>query len=180
MRPANFTHTPTQLVAPQCTQICDNKHHNKQNPYQASNTLACAVLLRTAMQRAHWQAHDAAVASVDLIPARAALRVRSDDVGDTGSSQPGSSSSAGSSAPLILTSSRDCNVALWTLDGGLVGVLGEHAWDLDDPGTWQDPRGLHSRPPRCPEQQDDTQVGDWQAGWLAGWLGCQGVHTPCV
>jgi hypothetical protein len=132
------------------------------------NAEVCLVLLHGLQtQRAHWQAHDAAIASVDLVPAHAALRVRSSDAGDP--NQPSSSSSSpGNSAPLILTSSRDCNVALWTLDGGLVGVLGEHSWDLDDTGTWQDPRGLRSRPPRFPEQPEDTQVGAWLDGRLVG------------
>lgn len=72
-----------------------------------------------------------------------------------------SSRAKNSNQVIILTGSRDCNVAVWTLDGGLVGVLGEHAWDLDDQATWQDPRGLAKRPPKLPQEdteQDETEV----------------------
>lgn len=88
------------------------------------------------MQRAHWQAHDAAVSSVDLVPAR-----------------PTASSMSGGGAnsmvqPLIVSGGRDTNVAVWTLHGGLVGWFGEHSWDLDKQETWQDPQGLKKRPPK--------------------------------
>lgn len=99
------------------------------------------------VQRAHWQAHNGSISSVDLIPAQ---------VAGSEADAPTSSTPSSSGQVLILTGSRDCNVALWTLDGGLVGVLGDHSWDLDDPGTWQDPKGLAQRAPRYPESREDT------------------------
>jgi hypothetical protein len=75
--------------------------------------------------------------------------------------------SRSSNQVLILTSSRDCNVAVWTLDGGLVGVLGEHSWDLDNPETWQDPTGAAKRPPKLPmldDEEEGAEVGLWPAG----------------
>ena len=39
---------------------------------------------------------------------------------------------------LIVSSGKDCNVMVWTLRGSLLGVFGEHSWDLDDPTTWQE------------------------------------------
>ncbi|KAF8071365.1 hypothetical protein HT031_001449 [Scenedesmus sp. PABB004] len=109
-------------------------------------------------QRAHWLAHDGAVTSVDLVPAR-----------------PTSSSTAGGTAaspapgviqPLVVSAGRDAAVALWTLDGGLVGRLGEHGWDLDRPGTWQDAGGAAARPPKplrdglyLQPQQEQQQQG---------------------
>lgn len=43
---------------------------------------------------------------------------------------------------LLLVSSLDCTVSLWSLQGGLVGVLGKHTWTLSDKSTWQDARVL--------------------------------------
>jgi hypothetical protein len=139
-----------------------------------------------ALQRAHWQAHDGAIASVDLIPARAPRPVAhpsssndadapSSNGGPSTSSGGGPSSSSSSSQVLILTGSRDCNVAVWTLDGGLVGVLGDHLWDLDNQATWQDPTRAAQQPPRFPElrEPDDTEVGSlaWQPLLMIGlWL----------
>ena len=104
--------------------------------------LLCAV----AMQRAHWQAHDGAIASVDIIPARAA-RLVAQPSSSNNTDAPSSNGPSSSSQVFILTGSRDCNVAVWTLDGGLVGVLGDHSWDLDDQTTWQDQQGQHSGHP---------------------------------
>jgi hypothetical protein len=137
----------------------------------------CLPAVCLALQRAHWQAHDGAIASVDVIPARAARLVAepsssndtdapSSSGGDPSSSSGGGGGPSSSSQVLILTGSRDCNVAVWTLDGGLVGVLGDHSWDLDDQATWQDPTGAAQRPPKFPEprEPDDTEVGNsaWQ------------------
>lgn len=49
---------------------------------------------------------------------------------------------------LLLISSQDCTVSLWSLQGGLVGVMGKHTWTLSDHSTWQDakvhlPVGMH-------------------------------------
>ena len=41
---------------------------------------------------------------------------------------------------LLLIASLDCTVSLWSLKGGLVGVMGKHTWTLSDPSTWQDPK----------------------------------------
>ncbi len=39
---------------------------------------------------------------------------------------------------LLLVASQDCTVSLWSLQGGLVGVLGKHTWNVSDTATWQD------------------------------------------
>lgn len=39
---------------------------------------------------------------------------------------------------LLLVASQDCTVSLWSLQGGLVGVLGKHTWSLSNSATWQD------------------------------------------
>jgi hypothetical protein len=124
------------------------------------------------VQRAHWQAHDGSIASVDIIPARSSSQASSsgNDAADPSTSTPRSSSSQ----VLILTSSRDCNVAVWTLDGGLVGVLGEHSWDLDDQGTWQDPKGLAKRAPKQPVARDGD---DGEVRWFADPPNAFGLHA---
>lgn len=109
------------------------------------------------MQRAHWQAHEGAISSVDLIP----MHSSSSGSGGGGNEDRCNSGSSGSQV-LILTGSRDCNVAVWTLDGGLVGVLGEHSWDLDDSGTWQDAAGLKARRVATQEQQQQQPLGQQQ------------------
>lgn len=60
-----------------------------------------------------WRAHEAAIASVRHV-----------------------------SSPhnLVLASSQDTTVSLWTLQGGLVGIFGKHTWNLNDMATWQDPK----------------------------------------
>jgi hypothetical protein len=89
----------------------------------AGNTAACKASF---VQRAHWRAHGGAVAGLDFVQ--------------------------GGPVPLVITASRDSNVALWTMDGGLVGVLGEHLFDLSDPTTWSDPEGARTQPPAEPDQ----------------------------
>jgi hypothetical protein len=38
---------------------------------------------------------------------------------------------------IILTSSKDCSVRLWTLDGDFIGTFGQDdAWDIEDPETY--------------------------------------------
>lgn len=63
---------------------------------------------------------------------------------------------------LLLIASQDCTVSLWSLQGGLVGVMGKHTWTLSDPSTWQDPKAstlscMHSQSLRqtqtCPSAQ---------------------------
>lgn len=146
----------------------------------ASRHLCTLILLLLAafsfclhMQRAHWQAHDGSIASVDIIPARSSSQASSsgNDAADASTSTPRSSSSQ----VLILTSSRDCNVAVWTLDGGLVGMLGEHSWDLDDQGTWQDPKGLAKRAPKQPIARDDDDGGEVR--WFADPPTVLGLHA---
>ena len=48
----------------------------------------------------------------------------------------------GGGQDLLLVASLDCTVSLWSLQGGLVGVLGKHTWTLSDRSTWQDARVL--------------------------------------
>lgn len=91
-------------------------------------------------------AHDGAITSVSVIPSRPV----------SGYSTAGSTTSAANDPDnptmvpaLIVSGSRDSNVAVWTVDGGLIGVLGEHSWDLEDQRTWQDARGARKRPPKA-------------------------------
>ena len=42
---------------------------------------------------------------------------------------------------LLLTAAADATAALWTPEGGKVGVFGTHRWKLDDRSTWIDPSG---------------------------------------
>ncbi|KAL3141704.1 hypothetical protein ABBQ32_004389 [Trebouxia sp. C0010 RCD-2024] len=60
---------------------------------------------------------------------------------------------------LLLISSQDCTVSLWSLQGGLVGVMGKHTWTLLDPSTWQDAKGV--RMPASVRENDEA--GTWQA-----------------
>jgi hypothetical protein len=135
------------------------------------------------LQRAHWQAHDGAVASVDIIPARNSSSSSSSNrrVDGSSSNAPDPAAADSSSSvqpgqqqePLVLSGARDCNVAVWTLAGGLVGRLGEHAWDLDDPGTWQDPAGLLRRPPKQEDVDPAVKVRGQRLGVRAeGVSGC--------
>ncbi|KAG2439805.1 hypothetical protein HYH02_010440 [Chlamydomonas schloesseri] len=70
-------------------------------------------------QRSHWLAHGAGINSVAIMPERG----------------------------IIVAASKDCNASVWDMDGCLVGILGEHTWDLDARKTWVDPRGEARRPP---------------------------------
>ncbi len=92
--------------------------------------------------RSHWRALDSAVTSVDVLRGR----------------------------DMLVVGGRDCNVSLWTYGGALVGVLGEHAWDLERPATWQDPHAERRREPRGVLEGTyvEQQVGARLAGWLAG------------
>lgn len=115
------------------------------------------------LQRAHWHAHDGAISSVNVIPSRPV----------SGYSNAGSITSVPYDPnnptlipPLIVSGSRDSNVTVWTLDGGLVGVLGEHSWDLDHQETWQDPEGLRKRPPK-PESDGMYLKVRHVGGWLS-------------
>ncbi|KAG2498385.1 hypothetical protein HYH03_003644 [Edaphochlamys debaryana] len=69
--------------------------------------------------RAHWLAHNAGINSLSIVPGRG----------------------------IVVVASKDCNCSLWDLDGCLVGVLGEHSWQLDKRKSWQDPRGEKRKPP---------------------------------
>lgn len=101
-------------------------------------------------QTAHWLAHEAGIASLDMIPGR----------------------------ELLLSASRDCNVSVWTLNGGLLGTFGEHGWALEDASTWVDPCGLNTRGPlpiKRPGQEEGREEGQQvgccigSRGW--GWRG---------
>jgi hypothetical protein len=66
--------------------------------------------------------------------------------------------------PLIVSAGRDSNVAVWTLDGGCVGLCGEHSWDLDRQDTWQDASGVKQRPPRPEGEGMFLKVGGGREG----------------
>ncbi|GFR43071.1 hypothetical protein Agub_g4078 [Astrephomene gubernaculifera] len=70
-------------------------------------------------QRAHWLAHNSGINGLSVVPERG----------------------------IIVAASKDCNASLWDLDGCLIGVLGEHSWQLDNRTSWQDPTGERRRPP---------------------------------
>ncbi|WIA12480.1 hypothetical protein OEZ85_012515 [Tetradesmus obliquus] len=110
----------------------------------ASSSAAASASFK---QRAHWQAHDAGVSSVDYVPARP---FANSSCGANGSSMV---------QPLIVSAGRESNVAVWTLDGGCVGLCGEHAWDLDRQDTWQDAAGQQQRPPRPEAEGMFLKVG---------------------
>jgi hypothetical protein len=107
-----------------------------------------SLCLRSGPQRAHWQAHDASVTSVDYVPAR-----------PFANSSCGGTGSASMVQPLIVSAGRDSNVAVWTIDGGLVGLCGDHSWDLDKQDTWQDAAGAKQRPPRPEAEGMFLKVG---------------------
>lgn len=70
-------------------------------------------------QHAHWQGHRLPVTSVDIMK----------------------------SHNLLISTSKDTKVCLWTWTGGLVGVFGLHEWDLSNQSTWQDPGGHKTKTP---------------------------------
>ena len=60
---------------------------------------------------------------------------------------------------LVLVASKDTNVSMWTLNGGLVGIFGTHAWDLHDCSTWQDPDSNERSLPMAEMENLYLQVG---------------------
>eukprot|EP00882_Tetradesmus_deserticola_P021532 GHRQ01023308.1.p2 GENE.GHRQ01023308.1~~GHRQ01023308.1.p2 ORF type:complete len:171 (+),score=46.52 GHRQ01023308.1:590-1102(+) len=130
---------------------------------------ACPMTVTTLTQRAHWQAHTAGVSSVDYVPAR-----------PFANSMCGANGS-GMVQPLIVGAGRDSNVAVWTLDGGFVGLCGDHSWDLDRQETWRDAAGLQQRPPQPAEEGMFIKVGCEAGGAdsaaAAGWRHCQQLPT---
>ncbi|KAJ9529394.1 hypothetical protein QJQ45_013762 [Haematococcus lacustris] len=87
-------------------------------------------------QRTHWRPHRQAILCLDIIPGR----------------------------DLVVAGSKDHNITIWTLDGGLLGMLGtqpvlpvlpaptlpltgEDVWEIDDIRTWKDPEGDEKEPP---------------------------------
>lgn len=77
------------------------------------------MLQSVVMKVAHWRGHLHPVTSVDIMKGH----------------------------ELLVSASKDMKVCLWTLTGCLVGVLGEHEWDLSNKKTWQDPHGTQTKPP---------------------------------
>ncbi|KXZ51188.1 hypothetical protein GPECTOR_13g675 [Gonium pectorale] len=70
-------------------------------------------------QRAHWLAHNSGINGLSVVPER----------------------------NIIVAASKDANASLWDFDGCLIGILGDHSWQLERRKTWQDPRGERRRPP---------------------------------
>eukprot|EP00798_Chlamydomonas_sp_ICE-L_P024012 gene24012-9585_t len=70
-------------------------------------------------QTAHWRAHKQGINSVNVAPER----------------------------NLLIVGSKDTNVTIWTMEGGLLGTLGDDVWELDDLRTWKDPDGEERMPP---------------------------------
>ncbi|GIL84419.1 hypothetical protein Vretimale_15893 [Volvox reticuliferus] len=81
-------------------------------------------------QRAHWLAHNGGISGLSVVPERG----------------------------IIVAASKDCNASLWDLDGCLVGVLGEHSWQLERRKTWRDPKGEKRRPPLA--ETDNLYLAD--------------------
>ena len=48
---------------------------------------------------------------------------------------------------LLLVGAQDAAIGIWTRQGGLVGLFGQHSWDLEDRRTWQDPEAVRVPPP---------------------------------
>ena len=58
---------------------------------------------------------------------------------------------------LLLVSSWDTHLTLWTIHGGLVGELGRNTWDISDIKTWLDPHADHK--PKCDLLNDEYEGG---------------------
>lgn len=82
-------------------------------------TIVPLILQSAVIKVAHWRGHLHPVTSVDLMKGH----------------------------ELLVSASKDMKVCLWTLTGCLVGVLGEHEWDLCNKNTWQDPHGTQTKQP---------------------------------
>jgi len=99
-------------------------------------------------QHGHWRAAEQAILALDIV----------------------------SPHGLIIAGCRDHNVTLWTLDGAIVGILGDDMWDIHDLRTWRDPHGETKEEPM--EEQDSlylqaqraegeagmTETGEWSNG----------------
>ncbi|GAX72651.1 hypothetical protein CEUSTIGMA_g107.t1 [Chlamydomonas eustigma] len=83
------------------------------------NTSSAEACRSSFVQRSHWRAHQHAINSVDIVPER----------------------------NLVIAACKDHNVTIWTLDGAMLGTLGEDEWVLDDLRTWRDPDGEDKVPP---------------------------------
>lgn len=82
-------------------------------------------------QVAHWHGHRLPVTSVDVMK----------------------------SPHFLISTSKDTKVCLWTWTGGLVGVFGQHEWDISDRSTWQDPEEQNKQPPLRETELLFLQVG---------------------
>ncbi|GIL56855.1 hypothetical protein Vafri_12156, partial [Volvox africanus] len=80
--------------------------------------------------RAHWLAHNSGISGLSVVPERG----------------------------IIVAASKDCNASLWDLDGCMVGILGEHSWQLERRKTWQDSKGEKRRPPLA--ETDNLYLAD--------------------
>jgi hypothetical protein len=67
-------------------------------------------------------------------------------------------SSKSATGPLVVSGGgQDVgSVAVWALDGSLVGMLGDHGWQLSRRSTWQDALSPAARPPRRERVNDTT------------------------
>ena len=69
--------------------------------------------------------------------------------------------------PFIVAASANAQVYMYTLSGALVGVLGQHEWDLEDTSTYQAARGVKPLPHLDPldalyvaaQQQREQEAG---------------------
>eukprot|EP00882_Tetradesmus_deserticola_P028763 GHRQ01032047.1.p1 GENE.GHRQ01032047.1~~GHRQ01032047.1.p1 ORF type:complete len:222 (+),score=72.00 GHRQ01032047.1:212-877(+) len=153
-----------------CVVLGDSAGHLRVYDISAGIDASSSTAARAGFkQRAHWQAHTAGVSSVDYVPAR-----------PFANSMCGANGS-GMVQPLIASAGRDSNVAVWTLDGGFVGLCGDHSWDLDKEETWRDAGGLQQRPPQPAEEGMFIKVGCEAGGAdsaaAAGWRHCQQLPT---
>ena len=90
----------------------------RQGSKQHLSALFWALQLPSHMQVVHFRASLEAVNSVQFIAGR----------------------------ELLLAASKDCKVHLYTSAGSLVGMFGEHEWNIDDPSTFQAAKGWQSLP----------------------------------
>ena len=90
-----------------------------------------------------WKAHDDEVASIQYIAP-----------GATGMVVGHGSASEG----LLLTSSTDCNIALWTMGGSCIGIFGvSTTWSLQNPLTWEN---VVDKLPQIVPESEEAGQGD--------------------
>ena len=63
-------------------------------------------------------------------------------------------------ALVLMTTSRDCMVSLWTPEGAHVGDFGKDRWSLIDPGTWRRREPQHAADDG-PEAEPTPEISAW-------------------